>query len=658
MCQWLIVIKVAKLRYERYNAEVRGLSLARYVRSAERNAFYAPVQRAIRSLRSHLQDPYGALSIDGLDVTIRALALAVIVALNVTGVDRTSEIGSRSAWVVASLIVYNAAVVALLGVPFKRAPSFALFMVDWLVGSTAIIITGGIFSPFLVLYFALAIGAALRTSLYRSLLLVAGCAAVLFTLAVVTPVSPALALPIVVVEITSILMAVVTTVGMRHAVEVEAHRLHMEEQAVVQLRQLNADTQAVLAAGGTSDLRIALQAVAAAARRSVDGDRALAVLTNVTVEDSSTDGLIISADRYPVPPHVNQQEREMLRRVSTTLETIIEDEEAQVACTPMLIGSEILGAVFVYKARPGRFSGTDIALLGTIGRQMALAIRLAHLYELERQRAHRSEESERIERDLLTVVSHELRTPLTALKTGVGALKGSTTNQEYQYDKQEIEARLLLNVERSTDRLIILTDELLDMARLRAGRVTLSKEPLNLAHLLSEIVPQAQPLLDAREQTLNLDLPTCNTRRWDQLWVLGNRRRIEQVVLNLLSNAGKYSPRGSSILIGTTARQGGARVFVRDEGPGINPNEQGMIFEKFYQGDAANRVSDIRAQGLGLGLAIARAIVEMHGGTIGVITSTGKGSTFYFTLPLHDCPSEQFAPAEGSEQGSAEGNRA
>jgi len=610
------------------------------------------MERGFRTLRAHLQDPYGALSIDGLDVTIRALALAVIVALNMFG---QNEIGSRAVWVVASLILYNAAVVVLLGVPFKRPPSFALFVVDWLVGSTAIIITGGLFSPFLVLYFALAIGAALRITLYRSLLLVGGCAAVLIALAVVTPVSSALGLPIVVVEITSILMAVVTTVGMRHAVEVEGQRLRMEEQAVVQLRQLNADTQAVLAASGGTDLRVALQAVAAAARRSVGGDRALAALTNVTglatVNPGSTEGsLIISTDRYPVPPHLNQHEREMLQRVSSTRQTITGGEETQLACAPLLIGSETLGAVFVYIDRPGRLSSADVALLGTIGRQMALAIRLAHLYELERQRAHRSEESERIERDLLTVVSHELRTPLTALKTGVEALKGIATNQPYEDDMQHIEKRLLLNVERSTDRLVSLTDELLDMARLRAGRVTLSMQPVNLAHLISDIVPQVQPLLDEREQTLDLDLPAHNTHRWDQLWVLGNRRRLEQVILNLLSNAGKYSPRRSSILIGTTAREGIGRVFVRDEGPGISPAEQGMIFEKFYQGDAANRVSDSRAQGLGIGLAIARAIVEMHSGTIGVVTSTGKGSTFYFALPLHHCPADQCAPVEGSTE--------
>ncbi|MEO6458444.1 MAG: ATP-binding protein [Chloroflexia bacterium] len=634
--------------------------MAKHLRNAERIPFVAPIEHGLRSLRSHLQDPSGALSIDGLDVTIRALALAVIVALNVAGVNGASEISSRSAWVVVSLIAYNAAVVALLGVPFKRAPSFALFVVDWLVGSTAIIVTGGIFSPFLVLYFALAIGAALRTSLYRSLLLVGGCATVLLALAVVTPVSPALGLPIVVVEITSLLMAVVTTVGMRHAVEVEAQRLRMEEQTVVQLRQLNADTQAVLAASGTPDLRVALQAVAAAARRSVDGDRALAVLTNVTgltVADNSSDGIIIAADRYPAPPYLTQHERGMLQRVSSTLQTITDGEETQVACTPLLIGSEILGAVFVYTDRPGRFSGTYIALLGNIGRQMALAIRLAHLYELERQRAQCSEESERIERDLLTVVSHELRTPLTALKTGIEALKGSAINQhQHHEDKQHIEERLLLNVERSTDRLVILTDELLDMARLRAGRVTLSMQPLNLANLIREIVPQAQPLLDERDQTLNLDLPALNTRRWAQLSVLGNRRRIEQVVLNLLSNAAKYSPRGSSILIGTTAREGNARVFVRDEGPGINSEEQGLIFEKFYQGDAANRVSDIRAQGLGLGLAIARSIIEMHGGTIGVIASPGKGSTFYFALPLYDSSADGCAPVGKSGQESAEGN--
>ncbi len=624
--------------------------------SSHRIDLLGKVQRGLRLLRAQLQDNDGVLSVDGLDVTIRALAVAVTVALNLAGFGQADEIGYRSAWVVVALIIYNALVITLLGVPFKHPPGFSLFVVDWAVASTAIIVTGGFFSPFIVLYYALAIGAALRLGFYRSLLLVGGCAAVFAALTATTSLLPGeVKLPIMVVEITSLLMVVVTTVGMRTTVEVEAERLGREEKEATHLRRLNDYTQAVLSA--SPDLGVALQAVAAAARAELCADRALAVLINQENKAITGPGLIMSADCYPVPPQLNQHEADLLARAIATLTAVTTQGDMRIACAPLVIGSELLGAVFVYFDSASHRGEIDLARLRNVGTQMALAIRLTRLYELERERAARSEESERVERDLLSVVSHELRTPLTAIKTGVGALKGTRTKPKHEAETKQIEGRLILNLERSTDRLITLVDELLDMARLRAKRVTLTTQPLNLPDLITEVVAQAQPILEERAQVIQLDLPSRASHRWDQLWVLGDRRRLEQVLLNLLSNANRYGPQGSRVIVGTTAREGSVRVFVRDEGPGVPQEEQVMIFEKFYQGDEADGARDNRSHGLGLGLAIARAIVEMHGGSIGVTTSVGKGSTFHFSLPLYDCPHEgDDLPLPANLHGGAEGN--
>ena len=120
--------------------------------------------------------------------------------------------------------------------------------------------------------------------------------------------------------------------------------------------------------------------------------------------------------------------------------------------------------------------------------------------------------------------------------------------------------------------------------------------------------------------------------RWEMLLVSADRRRIEQVALNLLSNANKYAPSGGKITLGATPRDGKVKVFVRDDGPGIAPEEQARIFEKFYRSDRHGELADGKPDGSGLGLAIARSIVELHGGEISVQSRPGRGSTFFFLL--------------------------
>jgi signal transduction histidine kinase len=657
-------------------------------------------------VRRRLFGQYGAPSLDGLDVAARGLSLGTVIVLSLSGYGRTPIAQDRldPLVVAAGLVAYNCLVILLAGVPWRRPPGFGLFILDWAVASVAITLTGGFFSPFIVLYYAMAIGAALRIGLQRSLLLVAACTAVFFALSITTPAPPeAVKLPMLIVEVTSLVMLVVTTVGLQHVIQIEAHRLQLEEQSAAQFRMLNNLINTVLAE--SPDLERVMRTIASVSSRAVQADGGLAVLFNRHQAQSpqhdawSDEGnALLVADQQPDPPRLSEAEMVLLRRaVNTRAPVLMSAADAasahysdadvapgtasyadtnggriltsafahsphslypglerqgrparSVACVPFLLGDQPIGALFVGRCSATPFSRHEVNLLQTIGQQMAVAVRLSRLYQMETERAVRLEERERLERDLLSMVSHELRTPLTAIKTSLSALAGLQEKHQADHtgangpaghtpgpESAHMRARLLKNMERSTDRLIFLVEELLDMARLRAGRVVLQKQVLNMGEIITELAAQFRPMLAARGQTLTLDLPAPGSARWSRLAVLGDRRRIEQVLVNLLDNAHKYGPEGSDIVVGATPRGEQVRVFVRDQGPGITPGDQHRIFEKFYQGRSAGQGQPTRPGSLGLGLALARSIIELHGGHIGVHSRPGHGSTFFFTLAQH-----------------------
>ncbi len=595
----------------------------------------------------------GAPSIDGLDVAIRGFGVAIVVLWSLLGYARASEAAAWEMadplWVALGLIVYNLAVILAIGVPWRTSPGFGLFALDWVVASLAILFAGGFVSPYILLYYALIIGASLRVGLSRSLLLATGCSLVFLVMSLLHP-EPVeeIRIPILIVQVASLLMAMFMATGMRRAVEVEVHKVELEERAARQLRLLNNLTNRVLA--GPPDLRDILRTVAAASREALKADSGLAVLLNAasladdTMGDERDENLDIVADQDPDPPVLSGQEWSIIKRVTKTRAPVVlnvEDGQATpyaglerggaraqaVACVPFVLDERVIGALFVARFEPQAFTQADVGLLLAISQQIAVATRMARLYEMEREKAARSEERERLERDLLSMVSHELRTPLTSIKTSVGALASVQPHTGTGREKAEAETRLLSNIGRSTDRLINLVNELLDMARLRAGRVSLNLQELNMGDLLLEAVSSLRPLFEERGQTTQIDLPVQGSTRWESLMVQADRRRIEQVLVNLLSNANKYGPGSSTVVIGATQRGGQVRVFVRDAGPGIAPQEQERVFDKFY------RAGEGMHEGAGLGLAIARSIVELHGGEIGVNSRPGTGSTFYFTLP-------------------------
>jgi signal transduction histidine kinase len=163
--------------------------------------------------------------------------------------------------------------------------------------------------------------------------------------------------------------------------------------------------------------------------------------------------------------------------------------------------------------------------------------------------------------------------------------------------------------------------DLLDMAKLQNGRLKLALQPLNLADVAADVAATMRPLTDSKGQHLELHFQPGIPPAY------ADRRRVEQVLNNLLSNAQRYTPKGSQICLGIEQARAGLLVSIRDNGPGLTSAEQAHVFERFYRGQHAKG-------GTGLGLAIARSLVELHGGRIWVESQPGAGSTFFFTLPI------------------------
>ncbi len=297
-----------------------------------------------------------------------------------------------------------------------------------------------------------------------------------------------------------------------------------------------------------------------------------------------------------------------LRAVSGRGEVSV-DEVNQLCFVPLRIGIRPVGSIGLEGAVLARET------LEAVGSLIAISIERAGAVEtLTRNEAAR--ENEKLRSALLDSVTHEFRTPLTSIKASVTALLSPT----------EIDSAgrkdLLTVIDEETDRLNRLVGEAAEMAQLDAHQVELRKQPLDVRTVVESALDKAGQTLS--DQLLNLQIPEQIPR------INVDLGRISEVLLQLLENAAKYSPAASPVTItAEAAPRGMVDISVADRGPGIDDVEQSLIFEKFYRG----RDQRYQVQGTGMGLAIAKAIVEAHGGTIGVTSQLGRGSVFHFTVP-------------------------
>jgi two-component system phosphate regulon sensor histidine kinase PhoR len=224
---------------------------------------------------------------------------------------------------------------------------------------------------------------------------------------------------------------------------------------------------------------------------------------------------------------------------------------------------------------------------------------------------------EAVRRDFVANVSHELRTPLTSIRALVETLETGTV------DDPAMERDFLGRIVHEVERLTALVEDLMELARLESGRGVVRFEEADAAALLRTAGERLRPQVDRAGLELVYDLPEGLPA------VLVERRRIEQVVINLVHNAIKFTPAGGTIAIAAHAEGEWLVVEVRDTGVGIAADEIERLFERFYKSDKARR-----SEGTGLGLAIARHIVQLHHGEISARSEPGRGATFTFTVPV------------------------
>lgn len=235
-------------------------------------------------------------------------------------------------------------------------------------------------------------------------------------------------------------------------------------------------------------------------------------------------------------------------------------------------------------------------------------------HDLEAQN-HLLSERERLKTELVNIVAHELRTPLTSI---LGFTDTLLSRSLEAHDRR----RYLEIIDEQARRLASLVNDFLDLQRIEEGGLEIKQELVDLVGLLRE---QEQVFaLHSSRHTIKCKLPSEQTLR-----VRGDPGRLSQVISNLLANAIKYSPEGGDVEVSGEGRGNMIRVLVRDHGIGIAGEQQARIFTKFFRGDAASR----GIPGTGLGLTLAREIVEAHGGTIGFNSAANRGSTFWIELP-------------------------
>ncbi len=349
-------------------------------------------------------------------------------------------------------------------------------------------------------------------------------------------------------------------------------------------------------------------------------------------------GLVADADGelLAVQGLTDQEVRALKARASGTLKVSLlrigpGPRTAIVQRLPLQTGSGLL--VVTSGLLSPTFSEDEVQWVSAYAASMAIALDRARVAELttlrerQLQQAHDlAVSASRAKSEFLSRMSHELRTPLTAV-IGFAELM-------LMEEPDEPRSRHLHTILKAGEHLLDLINDVLDIARIEEGAMALSLGSLSLAPLLAEALDLTRPMADQRRVTVQTKIPA------DGLSVIADHQRLKQVLVNMVSNAIKYNRVGGSVEIAASVSTGMVRITVRDTGPGLRPEEMDHLFSPFERLSAAT--SGI--EGTGLGLAVSKSLVEAMGGRIGVDSTVGAGSVFWFELPL---PEPQLPGAEG-----------
>ncbi|HEY9152732.1 MAG TPA: GAF domain-containing protein [Anaerolineales bacterium] len=295
------------------------------------------------------------------------------------------------------------------------------------------------------------------------------------------------------------------------------------------------------------------------------------------------------------------------------------------AAIPLRVGTRIIGALDIQSTTIESFISDDLAVLQLLADQVAIAIDNARSYELSQQAVMEMREVDHMKSMFLANMSHELRTPLNSIIGFSRVILKGIDGPVSELQQQDLTA-----IYNSGQHLLGLINDILDLSKIEAGKMELAFDEVNITDLINGVMSTVMGLVKDKPvklvKNIQENLPT----------VRADAIRVRQVLLNLLSNASKFTSEGS-ITVEATVGTGPAGhpeilVSVTDTGPGIEAKDQAKLFQPFSQvDDSLTR----RTGGTGLGLSISQQLIQMHGGRIGLHSVIGKGSTFYFTLPIY-----------------------
>jgi signal transduction histidine kinase len=287
---------------------------------------------------------------------------------------------------------------------------------------------------------------------------------------------------------------------------------------------------------------------------------------------------------------------------------------------PMIFEGRGIGAIWVGRKFAGAFTEKQIALLKTFADQAVIAIQNARLFREIQEKSAQLEVANKHKSDFLANMSHELRTPLNAI---IGF--SEVLSEKMFGELNEKQADYMKDIHESGKHLLSLINDILDLSKIEAGRMDLEMSSFHLPTALSN----AMTLVRERAQRHGIQLGLKVDKRLGEF--NADERKFKQIVLNLLSNAVKFTQDGGRVDVSAKSFDGKIEIAVRDTGIGIAPEDHQAVFEEFKQ---VGRDYTRKAEGTGLGLALTKRFVELHGGEIRLESAPGKGSTFTFTLPV------------------------
>jgi signal transduction histidine kinase/CheY-like chemotaxis protein len=335
------------------------------------------------------------------------------------------------------------------------------------------------------------------------------------------------------------------------------------------------------------------------------------------------------------PQPIVIQDIEKRGDLSALRETVLHEGIRGLTFIPLITEQQVIGKFMLYYDTLHVISESELRLAETIARHVAFSI--------ERSRANQrrladAATAERRKDEFLATLAHELRNPLAAIRNGLQVLGMSQASESH---RQRVQAILRRQVEQLTR----LVDDLLDISRITQNKITLHKERVSIASVITDAVDTSRSLFESAGQTLTVMLPP------ERMEVDADPTRLAQVFWNLLSNAAKFTPSGGRVSLTVEHHESDVVVSVKDTGIGISVEQLPRIFDMFSQGDGAEERAE---EGLGIGLCLARGLIDLHGGQIEARSEgPGRGSEFIVRVPLARAAAEADA-ASASANGLAD----